>query len=340
MKRHLLLLCAPAAMGFAAPMPMPPVPTAPAPTASMPTGDAQPVAEDDVVSYLPDRGERMTVPVAISGYGPFRFLVDTGAERTVISTELARRLRLGTGGRATLHSMTEATEISTVLIPALTVSSKTVTDIRAPALAEGNLGAEGILGIDTLKQHRVLFDFAQQTMTITPSREVRGEHWSPDTIVVTARNRFGHLVLVDASVDGQKVYVIIDTGSQVSVGNLALRRKLEKRRRLKDPKPIELISVTGGTMQADYTIVKTMKLGGIDINNMPLAFAEVHPFRALKLTDKPAILLGMDALKLFDRVSVDFATRKVRLLPPDISSLPREVRTAEREPRPAAGIGG
>jgi hypothetical protein len=31
---------------------------------------------------------------------------------------------------------------------------------------------------------------------------------------------------------------------------------------------------------------------------------------------RPALLLGMDALKLFERVSVDFANRRVKLLAP------------------------
>ena len=41
--------------------------------------------------------------------------------------------------------------------------------------------------------------------------------------------------------------------------------------------------------------------------------------RRLRLLDRPAVLLGMDALRLFRRVSVDFANRRVRLLLPDSS---------------------
>ena len=68
---------------------------------------------------------------------------------------------------------------------------------------------------------------------------------------------------------------------------------------------------------ADYTQAKQVRLGGIRITNLPVAFAEVHPFKALDLNDRPALLLGMDALRLFDRVSVDFANRKVRFLAPE-----------------------
>jgi predicted aspartyl protease len=273
----------------------------------------------------------MTVPVSIGRSGPFPFIVDTGAERTSISQELARDLRLGLGNRARLHSMTEVSQIQTVLIPALEVGGRSVRGIHAPALQRRYIGAEGILGVDSLQTQRVSFDFARQQMTVTNSHR-REETWPADTIVVTARNRFGHLVLVDASVDGQKVWVIVDTGAQTTVANNVLRRKLESKGRLRATVPVLLQSVTGGVTMADQTIVKRIRLGGIDINDMPVAFADAHPFTKLGLADKPALLLGMDALRLFDRVSVDFPNRRVRLLGGSRSQLEGRRFAAFRQP--------
>jgi predicted aspartyl protease len=291
-----------------------------------------------VLGYDQDRSQRMTVPVSIGDQGPYRFIVDTGAERTVIARELARDLRLGRGNTARVHSMSEVSDIQTVVIPALEVGGKRVRDIHAPALERRNLGAEGMLGVDSLQSQRVSFDFTRQEMTISPARR-REEKWTDDAdaIVVVARSRFGHLVLVDASVDGQKVWVIIDTGSEVTVGNSALRRKLERKGRMGATFPVTMLSVTGGRITADQTVVKRIRLGGMDINGMPVAFADVHPFRKLGLTDRPAILLGMDALELFDRVSVDFANRRVRMLAPPRSELPRETQVARAEGERPAG---
>lgn len=277
---------------------------------------APPLAQDGQETILrtgEDRWARMTVPVSIGEHGPFDFVVDTGAERTSIAQELARDLRLGLGTRARLHSMTEVSQIQTVLIPALKVGGRSVRDINAPALQRRYIGAEGILGVDSLQSQRVSFDFLREQMTVVPSHR-REESWPQDTIVVTARNRFGHLVLVDASIDGQKVWVIVDTGAQTTVANSVLRRKLEQKGRLRATTPIMLQSVTGGQMLADQTTVKRIRLGGMDIHDMPVAFANVHPFAKLGLSKKPALLLGMDALRLFDRVSVDFPNRRVRLL--------------------------
>jgi hypothetical protein len=62
-----------------------------------------------------------------------------------------------------------------------------------------------------------------------------------------------------------------------------------------------------------------------------VAFADVHPFRKLGLTDRPALLLGMDAMQAFDQVSIDFANRRVRFVLPSRSQLHHDVRLASRD---------
>lgn len=318
---HLLRhLTAALAIGTAGPL-LANMPIEPVPIDEAETGPV------DVISFVTDATDRMTVSVSIEGKGPYPFIVDTGSQRTVIAKELARQLRLGSGPVAEIHSMSGRQSVQTVIIPSLEVNARSVKDIRAPALATADIGAAGILGIDSLQSQRVLLDFKAGTMTIQPSTE-RTEKWDGETIVVRAKSRFGQLVLADASADGKKVWVIVDTGAQVSVGNEALRRKLFGRKSRKEIRRIELISVTGGSMPADYTTLEAMRLGGVTINNLPVAFADAHPFRKLGLTSRPALLLGMDALRLFDRVSVDFANRKVRFMSGGGASRERETQTA------------
>ena len=269
----------------------------------------------------------MTVPISIDGKGPFDFLIDTGAERTVISAELARKLALARGTRVRMHSMSGAGDVETVIIPQLQVSRKSVAGIHAPALQVANIGASGMLGIDSLQSQRITFDFERKKMTVVPSRS-RAPDRDPNEIVVRARSRLGRLVLVDASLDGQKLVVVLDTGSEVTVGNEALRKKLADKGKIGLTVPIELVSVTGGVVRADYTRVGKVRLGRVHINDLPVAFAEVHPFKQLDLTDRPALLLGMDALRLFDRVSVDFANRNVRFMAPELSGFREASRMA------------
>jgi predicted aspartyl protease len=293
-------------------------------------------AADDPETVLLTRSDewaRMTVPVTIDGRGPYAFVVDTGAERTVIARELARTLGLDPGRVVTVHSMTEVQPIQTVVIGALEVGGKLVENIQAPALERRNLGAEGMLGVDSLQKQRVSFDFKRQKMTVVPSKRLE-ERWPEGTIVITGRSRFGHLVLVDASVDGQKVWVILDTGSAITIGNEKLRRQLERKQRLGSTRAVEMVSVTGGRINVDQTTIGRIRIGSMNIQGMPIAFADVHPFKKLDLLDRPAILLGMDALQLFQRVSVDFANRKVRMLIPDGAGVHRATGIAGVPVRP------
>ena len=264
-----------------------------------------------------DRAMRMTVPVTIGGQGPYSFVVDTGADRTVVSRELADSLSLKPGRPTTMHTMTGVGQVETVVVSKLMIGRETSADIHAPALAEGTLGARGLLGVDSLKGRRVVMDFRRRTLYVADA-DAR-EPNDPDTIVVTARSRFGQLVLVDSDIGGVPITVIIDSGAQNSVGNLALMRMLQKRRKVRDFVTTELIDVTGASLSAQLASIDNIRVGGFTINNVAVAFADAHPFARFDLLAKPAMLLGMDTLRAFRRVSVDFAQRKVRfLLPGDV----------------------
>lgn len=190
------------------------------------------------------------------------------------------------------------------------------TDLRAPAMAGAHIGGLGLIGVDTLKQQRITMDFRKRTMTIAPSvtRDVTAH---PDDIVVRARSRGGRLVIMDATLDGERVAVVLDTGSQASLGNEALKRRLFAQRRKRPAYPIELRDVAGGTMIATYTTTDALKISEFQLNALPIALADAHVFRELGLADRPAMLLGMDALALFDRVTIDFRRRTARFLRPD-----------------------
>jgi len=272
----------------------------------------------DEIAIDTDNADRMTVPVSVSGTGPYQFLVDTGSERTVISRELARHLKLSSGRSAILHSVMGANDVDTVHIPHLQVSSNTISVTDAPALGASNIGADGMLGIDSLRSQRVLFDFKAKTMSITPSSQPL-ERLEGDTIVVRARSRGGRLIFTQAKIDGRRVSVIVDTGSQVTIANLALQKLLAKKGHVLLPEMVTIESVTGEQMSAHITRVASLELGGVNLTDLSVAFADAHIFRQLKLDDKPALLLGMNAMKAFDRISIDFAAKKVRFVLPGTS---------------------
>lgn len=282
-----------------------------APAATAAGQDPTPTAAD-VLSIGTDIPGRMTVPVTIGSSGPFPFTIDTGAERTVISRELAQLLNLQPGPGIRITAMTGTSSVGTVQINALAVSSAGRARIEAPLLEGRNLGAPGLLGIDSLQGHAVSINFDTQRMAVTSSRRARmtGE---PDDVVVRARSLHGQLVITDAYFNGTRVRVVLDTGSVVSMGNLALKAKLGRRVAFS---PISVVSVTGQALKADYARIGDVHLGGVIFQDLPVAFADAAPFQRLGLDKKPALLLGMDALRQFRRVDIDFANRELRLALP------------------------
>jgi predicted aspartyl protease len=124
---------------------------------------------EERVGYRRDPNDRMTVPVTIGEHGPYRFVVDTGAERTVISRELADQLQLGASRPILLTSVVDVQRVPTVIIPRLNVGRRTVADIQAPALAQQHLGAQGMLGVDSLQSQRVTFDFRRRELRLARS---------------------------------------------------------------------------------------------------------------------------------------------------------------------------
>ena len=287
-------------------------------------------AAGDVVDLGEDRNSRMTVPVSIGGKGPYAFIVDTGSERTVLSRELALTLGLSPSGVAEVHSVGGIGRVETVAGDALSVSKTSARDLVAPLLKQSHLGAPGILGIDSLQKQRVLLDFKTQTMTVLPSdrrSKVRG-NTDEDTIVITARNRLGRLILADARINKRSVAVVIDTGAEHSIGNAELRAHVVGRKRNAFIVPTTVHSVTGETIPADVTLVDSMQLGNLMLTQMPVAFADLRVFKQLGLDRKPAMLLGMNTLRAFRQVSVDFANRQVAFVVPGDSNAETGTRLA------------
>ena len=276
-----------------------------------PTPPPLPVPDESTLA-LGAAQQRMTVPVSIDQRGPWRFVIDTGAERTVVSRELAGVLGLSSGPQVRVIAMTGPEIVGSVLVPRFAVSQISRETIEAPALSARDLGAAGMLGLDALQGHQITIDFARSRMSVKPVRRRTSTGYTPRAgeIVVTAKSLFGQLIVTDAFWHRQRIAVIVDTGSPLTIGNGALLAAITRR-----PRPlgaVEVTSVTAGTLHTNAFAVDRIEIGGVGFNQMPVAFSDVPPFARFGLGDTPALLLGMDALRLFRRVAIDFANREIR----------------------------
>jgi len=269
--------------------------------------------ETDVLSTAHDQAGRLTVPVMLGEKGPFRFMIDTGSQNTAISVELATRLALPSRGTANLIGVAGRVVVNKVEIDEIVLGRRSYYGIIAPVLQGGEMGADGILGLDSLQGQRVLIDFRRNRLLVGDADMLGGDRGFE--IIVTARRRSGQLIMTDAIVDGVPVDVVIDSGSDTTLGNRALQRELG--RRGQPALQSELISVTGQHIPADIGYAGALTIQGLRISQVLIAYADSPTFAALGLVKKPAIFLGVREMRVFPRIAIDFQKRRVLFDLPD-----------------------
>ena len=258
-------------------------------TATVDIGPVPNADEGEIVKLQPEIYDRLTVPVTIGGQGPFHFLLDTGAQATVLSTTLAARLMLTERRPATLVGMASLRPVQTTFVPELSLGSRSFPIMTAPLLEPENIGAaDGILGVDSLQDQRVLVDFEKQQIAVAEARELGGNRGFD--IVVKARRKLGELIIMNARINGIRTAVLVDTGAQGSIGNAVLLQKLRKSRHLGD---VEMTDVNGQELSGVIRLGQTLQIGDAMVNDFPIAFADSPTFHALGLTGEPALILGM-----------------------------------------------
>jgi predicted aspartyl protease len=277
----------------------------------------------EVIDLDIDRTDRLTVPVTIDGAGPYNFMIDTGSQATAVTHEINNALDLADLGTATLIGMASRRSVQLVELGELELGSRTIYNLRAPVLSRKNVGADGILGLDTLQDMRVLIDFRDETIAVADAREKQSNRGYE--IIVRAREQLGQLLITKAEIEGVKTTVIIDTGAQGSLGNLELKRRI----RAKRLQEVITTDVNGVSMSGELAFARELKIQGLTLSNMPITYADAPAFEALGLKDQPVLSLGMSHLSVFDRVAIDFAKQRILFDLPSKYRMRRQLRKAD-----------
>jgi predicted aspartyl protease len=290
---------------------------------------APPPPDSALLDAGKDLSGRMTVPVRLNGQGPFTFVVDTGANRTVVATDVAEALGLPSAGPADIHGVAGVEPAQTATVETLDVDRTRSRNLRAPLLPRARLGADGLLGIDVLRDRRVLMDFRDGTLSVGPPREIEGSTFYMrraetgartslgNGVSVPARYRFGQLIIVGATVSGRRVTAFLDSGAQTTVGNVPLRRIV-----LGDPPDPKLVryvtsilSATGQTAEGQVGMMRLLTIGGLRIVGLQAVFAPLHVFDLWDLAKEPSLLIGIDVMGQFNAIELDYSRRRIVFYP-------------------------
>jgi predicted aspartyl protease len=256
-----------------------------------------------------DRLGRVVAPVSVNGQGPFRFIVDTGANRSVLSQALATQLGLTPNGVGEVHSVHGVAPAPLVDVDSLNYGELSLGSAAMPMLQGAVLAGEhGLLGVDGMRGRRLRMDFDRNCIEITPSSEARRlRGWA----VIP----FGHLVMVRGSINGLRVHLLLDTGSDSTLANTALRDALNARIRSTRVRIDQAIGNTSGRpiILEQAIFVPRMLVGDLQVRNITAFVGDFHIFRIWELLEEPTLLIGMDVLSQARGLAIDYQRGTVYL---------------------------
>jgi len=265
-----------------------------------------------------DRIGRIWAPVYINDKGPFRMVLDSGADHSGIDAHAAEVLGLtpNQARHVLLRGVTGTADVPTVRIERFTVGDMEFGASVLPIVTDPLGGADGILGTDGMSNRRILVDFRHDQIIIMRSYNTRA---AAGFRTIPFRLIRGNLVAVDGTVGGIATTAIIDTGGQVTVANLALRRALETRWSRLVTRPDQIIGVTTDVQDRAAAVTPPLLMGEshrggvVEIRYHDMTFGDMHIFEHWHLTDEPAMLVGMDALGLLDTLIIDYRMHELQI---------------------------
>lgn len=278
-------------------------------------GTAAPEPEATPVNAANDAANRLMVVVHINGAGPYHFVVDTGADRTILANEVAVELGLSRGERVMLRGVVRAVLTETVAIRTMTFGSITQRHLTMPTLPRALLGADGYLGLDFLDRHRVTFDFRNHLLEVNEPRGRFSASWVRENEArIRVSGSSGHLKALDCVVDGVPATGFIDSGAEVTAANGPLLAALARRHPdFSAAGSIRLVDITGGEILGQVAVVNRIRLTeALIFSDCPLVIADFLVFDAWGLRQRPALLIGMNLLRQFSRVSIDYGQQELR----------------------------
>jgi hypothetical protein len=172
---------------------------------------------------------RIIVPIEINHFGPYDFLLDTGAQVTMIDPSLATELKLTIRGGADFGGVGFLKHASLAHVDLLQAGSKSVANRLVlvqdlDGFKAGGLNIRGVLGGNFFGYFNVLIDYAHRMLCLDDTNrmqaQVKGEHIALANMPQTSDEVSGTIPLIVPvrfpSAGTRPVLLKLDSGSNVT----------------------------------------------------------------------------------------------------------------------------
>jgi len=261
----------------------------------------------------------LLVPLTVNGITA-SFVLDTGAERSLVTPDAVRRLDLALDRwvGTTMRGVGGVVEHQNAVPRSLTLGGvalrrHTIThdiSLTVGALPEMGVGAptDGLLGRDLLSVFDLELDMAGHRLTLYDVHGCSGRFlpWTSPYASVPAETPMTHALILPITLDGNRLTALLDTGASASMITLQGMIRLGLT-------PASLAGDPGGMARGVGRQAPEMRrhrfasllIGSETLHNPELWVA---PVRMVPFVDA---LLGADWLAMHRRVWISFATSQV-----------------------------
>ncbi len=264
-------------------------------------------------------GGHMLIPLMVNGAAA-TFVLDTGAERSMVTPEAVQRLNLaldqwvgttmhGVGGvvahqNADPRSMT----LGGVPLQRHTITHDTSLTVGPLPGISATAPTDGLLGRDFLSVFDLELDMATHRLTLYDVLGCAGRFlpWTQPYAAVTAETPMTHALIVPIVLDGHHLTALLDTGASASMVTLPgmIRLGLTQESLAGDP-GATVHGIGRQTPEMHRHRFASLQIGGVAQPDPSLWIA---PVRVTPIVDA---LLGADWVVAQRRVWISFATSQV-----------------------------
>jgi hypothetical protein len=185
-----------------------------------------------------------------------------------------------------------------------------IENATLPVVADAFGGADGVLGGEGMKNKRIHIEFLKDRISIIRSH---GATAPPGFSTVPFKYRINGGMRVEVMVGPIRATAVIDSGAQATVGNLALREALARRRGDTNQYDDAIIGVTEDIQQATRVRIPSIVAGDLIVKNAEIMFSDLHIFEHWQLVSKPALIIGMDVLGALDTLVIDYRRSELQI---------------------------
>ncbi len=285
-------------------------------TACANTAQNTPLAADVIeIPYEMSEFGLMSVEARLNHAQTHRFVIDTGATRSVISADTASQLGLEVDDTKTtmVHGIFESqlrpfTQVAHLQIGAISVQEADLVVLDNPEITGKGVN---LLGVDILKDYAFEVDTKAEVIRLHPATTFSAGRFRAWTKIPLETNPYDAndygLYFAEARIDGKNVPAIIDLGAAFSAMNWeSVRSRRLKRLRRSLREQWQLSGANGDFSPLVVARYGNIAMQGHSWNEQKLVVADLHTLDILGSQGQPLMLAGANMFLGQDYV-IDFA---------------------------------